>query len=259
MMSDTLEQRIATAFAATDITSDDIAGLVIEVDGAILAADKAAEAEREKALDPIASPDATKARDAMLSGEFARDRLRTVLPRLQARYEEVTAAEYQVRWQADYEAVKAQHDALTKEYAELYPQLTARLCDLFQRAEAIDAECSRINGEAPAGEHRRLLGVELTARKLAGFSTESPSIAKELKLPDFECSAKMAWPPPRPSLAAMFAMSMVPPNDPRYTADWAAALEKENARRAANEARRDKEEAERQAQSRLGYEASLRR
>ena len=115
MMSDTLEQRIATAFAATDITSDDIAGLVIEVDGAILAADKAAEAEREKALDPIASPDATKARDAMLSGEFARDRLRTVLPRLQARYEEVTAAEYQVRWQADYEAVKAQHDALTKD------------------------------------------------------------------------------------------------------------------------------------------------
>ena len=125
--------------------------------------------------------------------------------------------------------------------------------------EAIDAECSRINGEAPAGEHRRLLGWSLPRANLQGSAPRSPSIAKELKLPDFECSAKMAWPPPQPSLAAMFAMSMVPPNDPRYTADWAAALEKENARRAANEARRDKEEAERQAQSRLGYEASLRR
>jgi hypothetical protein len=79
-----------------------------------------------------------------------------------------------------YEAVKAQRDALAK-YAELYPLLTARLCDLFHRVEALDQECSRINGEAPAGDHRRLLGVELTARKLAGFSTESPSIAKELK------------------------------------------------------------------------------
>jgi SOS response associated peptidase (SRAP) len=93
---------------------------------------------------------------------------------------------YQVRWQTDYETVKAQRGALAKEYAELYPLLTARLCDLFHRVEALDQECSRINGEEPAGDHRRLLGVELTARKLAGFSTESPSIAKELKLPDFD-------------------------------------------------------------------------
>jgi hypothetical protein len=168
-------------------------------------------------------------------------------------------AGYQVRWQTDYEAVKAQRDALAKEYAELYPLLTARLCDLFHRVEALDQECSRINGEAPAGDHRRLLGVELTARKLAGFSTESPSIAKELKLPDFDHSDRMAWPSLQPSLAESYAMSMMAPHDPRYSADWAAELEKDQARRAATEARWAEDEAARQAKSRRDYEASLRR
>ena len=120
-------------------------------------------------------------------------------------------AGYQLRWQTDYEAVKAQRDALAKEYAELYPLLTARLCDLFHRVEALDQECSRINGEAPAGDRRRLLGVELTARKLAGLSTGSPFIAKALKLPDFDHSDRMAWPSLQPSLAASYAMSMMAP------------------------------------------------
>jgi hypothetical protein len=226
MMSNKLEQRIATAFAATDITSDDIAGLVTEVDGAILAADKAAEAEREKALDPIASPDATKARDAMQSAEFARDRLRTVLPRLQARYEEATAAEHQVRWQADYEAVKAQRDALAKEYAELYPQLTARLCGLFHRGEALDQQCSRVNSEAPASDRRRLLGVELTARELESFSTTNPSLARVVHLPDWAHSDRMMWPPLRPFAPAMFAPV---PYNPRFSSEWWKVVEAEQA------------------------------
>lgn len=50
---------------------------------------------------------------------------------------------------------------------------------------------------------------------------------------------------------------MVPPHDRRHMADWAAALEEENARRAATEAWWDKEEAERRAQSRREYEANL--
>ena len=109
------------------------------------------------------------------------------------------------------------------------------------------------------GDHRRLLGVELTARKLAGFSTESPSIAKELKLPDFDHSDQIAWPSLQPSLAASYAMSMMAPHDPRYSADWAAELEKDQARRAATEARWAEDEAARQAKSRRDYEASLRR
>ena len=104
-MSDTLEQRIATALAATDTTADGIAGLMTEVESAIIAADQAADTERERALDPLASPDAAKAREAMEAAKFARDRLRTVLPRLKQRHQEVQAYEYRERWRARYETL----------------------------------------------------------------------------------------------------------------------------------------------------------
>ena len=59
---------------------------------------------------------------------------------------------------------------LARKYTE-YPELMARLVDLFESAKAVDEAVSRINGSAPPGEHRRLLRVELTARSLEGFST----------------------------------------------------------------------------------------
>ena len=60
-----------------------------------------------------------------------------------------------------------------------------------------------------------------------------------------------------PSFAPQFAMSMVPPHDRRHMADWAAALEEENARRAATEAwwTKRKQRAERRAVAE--YEANL--
>ena len=92
---------------------------------------------------------------------------------------------------------QAKRNALAKEYAELYPQVAAQLCDVFRRAEAIDSE-----GSASPGELRRLAGVELTARNLDNFSKTYPSIAKELRVPDFVHSDRTAWPPqtPQPSL-----------------------------------------------------------
>jgi hypothetical protein len=54
-------------------------------------------------------------------------------------------------------------------------------------------------------------------------------------------------------------MSMVPPHDPRFSADWAAAQKEDNIRRAATEARWAEQEAARQAESKRAYEASLRR
>lgn len=63
-MSIALEQRSANALSS-DTASNIIALLITEVESAIIAADKTAEAEREKALDPIVSPDTTKARTAM--------------------------------------------------------------------------------------------------------------------------------------------------------------------------------------------------
>lgn len=86
---------------------------------------------------------------------------------------------------------------------------------------ACDRECHRVNVSAPAGEPRRLVGPELAARNLEGFSTADPSILRELKLPDFEHSVRMAWPPPRTSMgAAAFAATMVPVSDRRFSGEW---------------------------------------
>ncbi len=59
-----LEKRIVAALAA-DSASADLETLIIETKAAIVAADKTADEERERALDPVACPDAAAAREAM--------------------------------------------------------------------------------------------------------------------------------------------------------------------------------------------------
>ena len=81
----TLEQKIAAALTAVDLISSDLSQLLIEADAAIAAADSTAEEERIKALDPALSPDPKQAREAMQDAEFVRDRLKTLLPRLEMR------------------------------------------------------------------------------------------------------------------------------------------------------------------------------
>jgi hypothetical protein len=220
----TLERRIAAALTS-DIPSADIAALVAETEAAISQVEAAAEAEREMALDPLASPDAAKARTAMEDAAFTRDRLRTVLPRLQERLQQVQAAEYAARWEADFEEVEGRRNEMAQEYVATYPRLVAQFVDILHRAEAVDRDVSRVNGSAPAGEHRRLAEVELAARNLESFSTANPSIAKMLQLPDFEHSARLAWPPPTPSLAAQVAASMASMIRPHPGANWASERE----------------------------------
>ena len=159
--------------------------LIDEAELAVTVAEETARAEYEKALDPIASPDAAKAKRSIWAAEFNRDRLRAFLSRLWERLDEIETAEKAARWKADYAAIEAKRDALASEFAEMYPRLTAQLCDLFKRAKAIDEECARINGEALSGEHRRLLGVELTALNLGSFTRSNPSLMDAVKLPDW--------------------------------------------------------------------------
>jgi hypothetical protein len=80
-----LEQRIAEALADASITAAALAALVIETEKRIAAADQTAELEREKAFDPMLSPDPIKARDAMEEAVIGAGRLRTLLPRLRTR------------------------------------------------------------------------------------------------------------------------------------------------------------------------------
>ena len=74
----TLEQRIAQALSDEKISSLDVADLLNETENASAEADRAAIEARELALDPIASPDANKARAAIEDANFMCARLRTV-------------------------------------------------------------------------------------------------------------------------------------------------------------------------------------
>jgi hypothetical protein len=107
-------------------------------------------------------------------------------------------------------------------------KLLARLVDLFESAEAVDEEVSHINGSAPSGEHRRLLGVELAARGLESFGTADPPIAKGVQLPDWAHSARMAWPPPGTFDPASFAPVAF---DRRLSAEWGLVQEEGRAMR----------------------------
>ena len=258
MNQPTVEKRIAAALADNDIVSTKLAALITEAETAIVQAETTAKTEHEKALDPALSPDLSKARAAKEDAEFAAARLRTLLPRLQLRLREVEVFEYAAQWDARYNRVEVQRDAEAKRFAECRDLMT-QLGDRFASAKAVDEEIHRVNAEAPTGEHRRLRGVELTARNRECFSRDNPPITDLAQLPEWENSGRMAWPPPQVPLAVRYAMSIVPQYDPRYSADWAAALEADNVRRQQNEARWREEEAARQAASRQAYEASLRR
>jgi len=226
-MSAILERRIAAALKSDEIASADLADLIEETEAAATAADAAAEAEHAKALDLLASPDAAKARAAMERAAFTRDRLRTVLPRLQQRLLEVQEQEYAARWRIGYAEVETKRDALAAELREMYPPIVARITDLFTRIRACDHEVSRVNGSAPSGEPLRLREVELAARDLEHFTRAEPSIARELKLPHWDEPSRLAWPPPRQFNPAMFAPL---PFDRRFTVDWASEREERTGR-----------------------------
>jgi hypothetical protein len=226
MVMTTLEQKIASALADDSITSTALAELINEVEIAIVVADKAAEEEREKALDPLASPDAAKARAALADAEFCRDRLRTVLPRLQQRFSEARSEEEYARWVVDYEEVKTKRDALVEELREIYPAIEENLTDLLLRIETCDREAKRVNSAKPFdakeanGDGRWLLETELVARGLDHFRIHDLQIMRDLKLPKFEAGAQLAWPPHRP-----IDWSSVAPVARHPGADWAVERE----------------------------------
>ena len=144
------------------------------------------------------------------------------------------SAEQRDRWLEEFKRVKAKLDKAAGKFAE-YPELAARLVEIFRTAQAVDKEVSRLNGFAPDGEHRRLREVELEARGLDSFTRDNPSIAKMLQLPDWEQPSKLVWPPPRVSLAVQVATGMI--HDSHPGGDWfqeskqrTAALREEHAR-----------------------------
>jgi hypothetical protein len=245
-----LERRIAAAISNGSASSAALMELVNEVSGAAEAAEQAATAERDKALDLTIS-DIDTAHAALVAAELFRDRLRAVLPRLRQRLTEALGAEAHARWFAVYERVEKLRDAAAEKFARQCPELLASLVGLLREADAVDQEVSRVNSAAPSGERRRLLGVEQTVR-----GTTKPAIAQSIRLPDWD--GQISWPPQQPNeLAVAVAASMMPPHDVRFTSRWYEAVEADNAERRQLAERRVAEQEAEQVAARQRYETSL--
>jgi hypothetical protein len=247
-----IEQRIATALSELAMTSAELAKLVAETEAAITEADATAEAERSKALDLLASPDAEQARSAMDEATFARDRLRTVLPRLQVRHRQTIAAENYARWLPTYEAAKAKQVALAQELERIYRPFQDRMVELLPQIEEADNEARQVNDLKPFdangrgyGDRRYLCDTEQVGRPAGAMS-----IVKDLKLPAWDGGA--AWPPFRSpcwGLQLVAAMAAIPagPITPEQIAARNATRLEESERVIADYASRQREREEREA------------
>lgn len=160
------------------------------------------------------SPDSAAAHRMITEDEFLRARLRLTLPELQQKFAAAREQEDMARWEQEFLRVQTIRDKAAERFAKV-PKLIDELIELFRENEAVEKECSRINGSAPAGEHRRLVAPELKARGLDAFSRTNPPMAKGTTLPNYEQSEVMLWPPKR-----TFFPFAPAPQDIRHTADW---------------------------------------
>jgi hypothetical protein len=220
-MTDRFEEHLIKSIDDdSQLTAADLAALVNETERAIITAEADAKLAAEIAYDPARSTDPAVARTAMEDAHLRAGRLRTLLPRLRQRLQSAHDREARTRWQKDHDRLKLERDALASELAAFYPSFAAKLADLFDRIVALDSELSHLNQWGPAGARGHLLGVELTARSLGGFDREQPSLTKQLVLPSWSDSARLLYPPPRPSAAASYAESMAPAYGDHRGANW---------------------------------------
>jgi hypothetical protein len=66
----TLDERIANALGNTQITSAEVTELIAETEPALAAAEAKAQVEGERALDPVAAPDAAEAERSAWAAEL---------------------------------------------------------------------------------------------------------------------------------------------------------------------------------------------
>jgi hypothetical protein len=256
MSKQTLEARIAGALGNGNQGSEDLFELIADVEAAAVDAAATAEREKARALDITAAPDASKAHERVATAVLIRDRLNAVLPRLRARLAAATATERRERYRADYKRIKEQRDAAAKqlEHACALAEQIAAAC---REAERVDQEISRLHGSAPNDAMERLASVELYARNLEAFTTNTPSLLENTRLFDWE-TGKSIWPPPAPSLAAGYAATMSFGHDPRYSGDWWRVQQQDQERQAANAARWNEAEAKREVEAKRKFEESFR-
>ena len=212
----TLEQRIVDALQPdATVTSADIAALIDEAEAGIAKAEKEATVDRTLALDPKA------ARQAIADAAFGAGRLRTLLSKLQVRYEQACEEARVEEYEAERQVLDEESIQLAQELLETCPPAQNKLSNLFTRIAAHRQRISALHQRRPAGV-QSVRDPELIARNLDGFDRERPSLLAEVRLLDWN-TGRQIWPPPRPSMAAAFAETFVPAYN---SADWANNYER---------------------------------
>ncbi len=256
-MTKSLEQKIVAALTAEPPPAlDRLLTLVAETEAVIIEADNSAEIARTEFFDPVLTPDIHEARDRMESTQHAAERLRTLLPRLQDKAREVEHEADRQEWEIDFGLLADERNALAKELRQLYPNAVAQLVSWFSRAADLDRRLSQLHQTRPPGCKGTLLGAELVARNLTEFSRDTPSLTRELRLPDWQDN-KLAWPAREVPASVLLAESMSTSDPRRHSANWFEVLHEDNARRIAEEQQRIAEEQRRSERAKHEYERTL--
>jgi hypothetical protein len=232
----TLERRLSGVLAEDSkaITAATLRALMEETEGAIVDAQEWVRVAEQAAYDPSIVPDISDARKQMEEASLRVGRLQTLLTRLQRRHVQVAEAERLKQWKRDFADSKKQRDDLANELAKVYPEVIAKLADLFTRIAILDQKLSTLHQARPSGVALHLTGSELVARELERFSRDVPSLLQAVTLFDFH-TGKRVWPPVQKRDMSMFDPQRYA--DPRASRDWWKFAEADAAHAKAESAR----------------------
>lgn len=261
MTKSALEQSIMSALSDDKLSAAALTDLIADTESAITEAEARAKAEAEAAVDPMLSTDPRKARAASEDAAIMAGRLRTLLPRLEDRARSVSSEAERREWQSKYDLLEHERNNLAHELKATYPKVTAQLVNLLNRIAINDNALSALHQSRPNGSKGQLLGAELVARGLDEFSRDEPSINRELRLPDWQESNRLAFPPrdDEPFAVRVAAPVASVHSRKRHSADWAEAMTAETQQRKLLEQQRLADEAEHTAEQKREYERSISR
>jgi hypothetical protein len=240
-MSNKLEQKVSNALAANGHqTAADIAGLLTELEQAIVTAEEAAKAAHEASLDPAKTPDPVAARHASENAAFRANRLKTLLPRLQQRYTAAVTREEAAAGRQKAAPILAQRDQIAAEFVQIYGECAAAIAELFQRAAANNTELNRLCQSLPANLGLDLREAELVGRNLGQFTRDRPSVISGCVLMNYD--GRTLWPERRLPDPVMFEPV---PHNRRFSPEWGMVMDEENAAAEAKaiEAQKQREQA----------------
>jgi hypothetical protein len=152
---------------------------------ALADAEQLAAAEKERAFDPVVSPDPREAHERMVDSSFKADRLRTLVPRLQRRLAEVAVRERSLEWLAERDAFEAERCPPLEAARADFDAALEKMLDYFRLCTEYSAARGALLSRRPDQ-----CGMEGVSNPIP-----APRMLSDTRL--FDCSGAPVWPDPR--------------------------------------------------------------